>query len=144
MVLDQMAMYPIGLVNFVVTELSLRFAYNFYKQLLLHIKIHRRINEKNRGFHLIPKTPFRSMHPKVIIILITTFNWLMDRVFVYRHNYAYKKQLLCIVSIIHISFICLSVFYLFHSPFIAIWSTHKESLYFDLSTTSQFKPLCTI
>ena len=38
---------------------------------MLHVKFHRR-NEKNRGFHLIPKTPFRSMNPKVIII--TTFN----------------------------------------------------------------------
>ena len=46
------------------------FAYNFYKQHMLHVKFHRR-NEKNRGFHLIPKTPFRSMNPKVIII--TTF-----------------------------------------------------------------------
>ena len=41
------------------------FAYNFYKQHLLHIKFHRR-NEKNRGFHLIPKTPFQWMNPKVI------------------------------------------------------------------------------
>ena len=32
---------------------------------------HRR-NEKNRGFHLIQTTPFRSMNPNVIII--TTFN----------------------------------------------------------------------
>ena len=49
-----------NMVNFVVTELSLRF----------RVKFHRR-NEKNRGFHLIPKTPLRSMYPKVIII--TTF-----------------------------------------------------------------------
>ena len=41
------------------------FAYNFYKQHLLHVIFHRR-NEKNRSFHLIPKTPFRSMNPKVI------------------------------------------------------------------------------
>ena len=49
------------MVIMVVTELSLRFR----KQHLLHVKFHRR-NEKNRGFHLIPKTPFRSMNPKVI------------------------------------------------------------------------------
>ena len=41
------------------------FAYNFYKQHLLHAKFHTR-NEKNRGFHLIPKTPFQWMNPKVI------------------------------------------------------------------------------
>ena len=41
------------------------FAYNFYKQHLLQVKFYRR-NEKNRGFHLIPKTPFQWMNPKVI------------------------------------------------------------------------------
>ena len=38
---------------------------------LQDVKFHRR-NKKNRGFHLIPKIPFLSMNPKVIII--TTFN----------------------------------------------------------------------
>ena len=57
----------------VVTELSLRFAHNFYKQHLLHVQFHRR-NEKNKGFHLISKTPFRLTNPKVIII--TTFKWI--------------------------------------------------------------------
>ena len=38
---------------------SIQFAYNFYKQHLLHVKFHR-LNEKNRGFHLIPKTSFQS------------------------------------------------------------------------------------
>ena len=41
------------------------FAYNFYKQHLLQVKCYRR-NEKNRGFHLIPKTLFQWMNPKVI------------------------------------------------------------------------------
>ena len=42
------------------------FAYfNFYKQHLLQVKFYRR-NETNRGFHLIPKTPFQWMNPKVI------------------------------------------------------------------------------
>ena len=31
----------------------------------MHVKFHRR-NEKNRGFHPIPKTPFQWMNPKVI------------------------------------------------------------------------------
>ena len=47
------------------------FAYNFYKQHLLHVKLHRH-NEKNRGFHLILKTPFQWMNPKVIVSY--TFN----------------------------------------------------------------------
>ena len=41
------------------------FAYNFYKQHLLQVKFYR-CNEKNRGFHLIPKTPFQWMNPNVI------------------------------------------------------------------------------
>ena len=41
------------------------FAYNFYKQHLLHVKLYKR-NEKNMSFHLISKTPFRWMNPKVI------------------------------------------------------------------------------
>ena len=49
----------------VLPNLCYVFVYNFYKQHLLQVQFYRG-NEKNRDFHLIPKTPFQWMNPKVI------------------------------------------------------------------------------
>ena len=45
-----------------IHDFSLCFPLNLYKQHLLHVTFHRR-NEKNRGLHLISKTPLRWMNP---------------------------------------------------------------------------------